>query len=130
MNDLVPLNIPREYPGQMEIKFPKKFNSKKMGYVCSLEPGKAIYLNSSFISKELGLGGMGNIDNISLGKNTEVFCPFCNNGHIRLKSITPLYSSGSANMGPRYHVGNYYEFDCSAEYGAIFLGSIEWMHIF
>lgn len=114
------------YAGQMPLEFPKKFKPEQMGFVIGT---KSIVLNSSFIGKELGLGGMGGIDLSSIGKLSEVFCPFCQRGKLRLKSVKPVHSSGSNSFGTSHHVGNEYDFDCSEGCGAMFSGEIIWMFV-
>ena len=119
-NDTPELKLPKSYPGQMEFRFPKIFKPKEMGAVAPPEIGKFISLDSSFISNEL-------IKGVSPGKNTDVCCPFCKKGYLRLIKVEPIYSSGSDPYGPKYYVGDSYKYDCSAGCGARFSGKVQWM---
>jgi len=129
-NGFASLDLPEIYPGQMEIKFPRTFNPEQMGCVFPKDCGNKIRLNSSFMKKELGLGGMDDNSLFSPGQITEVLCPFCKQGSLKLKRIAPAYSDGGYGFGTVYHIGNDYEFECSAGCGADFFGNIQWMNIF
>ncbi len=120
-----------ELSNQMSFDFPKKFEPELMGVVLEIGGSIMISLNNSFLTEELGLGCYGNLDHARVGKETEIFCPFCQKGKIRLKEIKPLFSSGSASRcGPRLHVGNNYNLDCSNdECDSSFTGEVTWMYI-
>ncbi|MBU2540105.1 hypothetical protein KJ786_03015 [Patescibacteria group bacterium] len=127
-SDLPEQHLPKDCSGQKKIEFPKKFEPHEMGMVSPFgNRSKSIILYKDFLIKELDMGDP--CDDRSVGKVTEVFCPFCNKGHIRLTKIEPIFSRGARSYGNLKHVGNIYEFDCSENCGAYFSGSFEWMKI-
>jgi len=110
----------RDYPGQMEFEFPKKFDPKEMGFVIA-DSGNTIFLSDIFISRELGLGQW-SVDSFFSGRKTDIFCPFCGVGFLRVVILTPIYQMG-------HYVGIGCEFDCSNSCGGFFCGSVQWMYI-
>ena len=114
---------------QDKITFTYSHKPEEMGYVPMPEQlPHWIYLFPSFIS-EKGLSVSRLFDGI--GQLSNVTCPFCKNGVLRLAKIEPIYSGG-ANPHPStlHHVGNKLEYDCSNTVcDATFSGNYRWMWI-
>lgn len=104
------------------------FEPDKMGMVSPFgNKSRFIIFYEDFLCGELNMGDP--CDERSVGKITEIFCPFCKKGHIRLKAVEPILSGRARDSGPKKRVGNNYEFDCSENCGATFSGQTEWMKI-
>ncbi len=113
---------------QEKITLNYSYKSEEMGHILMLELPHWMYLFPSFIS-EKGLPVSRLFDGI--GQLSNVTCPFCKNGVLRLAKIEPIYSGG-ANPNPStlHHVGNKLEYDCSNPVcDAIFSGDYRWMWI-
>ena len=56
---------------------------------------------------------------MEIGKLSNVLCPFCEKGVLKLVSIDPDYQMVFPQM---YHTGNHYVYECSEECGGLFTG--------
>ncbi len=86
---------------------------KLMGRV-SDENGK-VYLFESFLEKLIRSMGL-NVENVSSWKNrsTEVDCPFCKKGILKLVRIVPRATGGPRQYPPEMlQLGYVYTFECS-----------------
>lgn len=109
----------------MEFKYPKKFSPEQMGYVVPASVGGRVIILNNFAWEELGFfNGVSKIGDVS-----DVFCPFCQKGYIRITKIEPIYSAGPGRFDPRCYVGDNYELNCSAECGAVFFRHEEELEI-
>ena len=101
-----------------------------MGSLMGKDYPHMIYLFSSFIGQELGMGNKF-LDERKINTITNVCCPFCDTGSLKLSRVKANYSGGANPLPPtKHHVGNSYEFRCSnEECDARFFGSYTWMHI-
>lgn len=63
--------------------------------------------------------------------DTNIGCPLCKNGTLKLVEIEPVYSGGMARVpSTKHHVANNYEYRCSnEECSTLFLGRFQWMWI-
>lgn len=114
---------------RMEMEFPQLYEIADMGTTYPLTP-KTIYLHPSFIRENLG-GGRLSV-HFEVGKDTNVSCPFCQEGRLQLASVEPEYSGGPRAFPPpvMHHVGNRYEFKCSnPNCDGRFVGTYQWMWI-
>ena len=110
---------------QAKMDFTHTYPIERMGVL--LRPHKMIHLFELFIREKMGASSL---DEFSPEKViTEVGCPFCKKGLLKLTGIEPKYSGGIPPPMPR-HVGNFYKYDCSNQkYGGKFFGTYTWMYI-
>lgn len=97
----------------------RRFFIEEMGFLVASESlPHSVSLSSLFLTKHLGVT---RFDNTS--STTNVGCPFCKEGRLRLINVDPTVSHG-------HHVGNGYSYDCSnGSCDGTFSGSYRWMYI-
>ena len=121
------MEIGKEKQGKMD--FPYLYDVKEMGIPGY--GGKEIYLFDSFLRDKLGASQL-DADPIFRKKDpTQVGCPFCKTGFLKLEMVKPNYS-GAPGRVPRelYHSGNSYRYICSNDNcKAIFYGNYRWLYI-
>jgi len=89
---------------------------------------KFVFLSEKFISEKLN--PQQTYQNSTPNEPpTNVICPFCREGRLKLKTVEPRYSGGPNNfVSKKDHVGNDYEYGCT-QCEASFKGSVTWMYI-
>lgn len=113
---------------QLEIEFKERHTVEQMGRLIS---PNTIYLFESFMRKKLRLWGLLDTTLSDEEKTTEVSCPFCQQGFLKLNKVKPEYNGGPGSAPTvKHHVGNRYEYLCSnPKCDGKFLGDYTWMHI-
>lgn len=114
---------------QLSMELPQLYSIEEMGTTHPLTP-KTIYLHPSFVGNKLGGGSLVLLEEV--GRGTNIGCPFCREGRLKLAAVTPEYSGGPRSFPPStmHHVGNKYEYRCSnPECEGRFVGTYIWMHI-
>ena len=101
---------------------PRIYTPAEMG---TLIDTKTIMLNGSFLEDVLMRTPL------KVGKATEVICPFCKRGNLKLNRIEPQYSGGPSPTPTTLHrTGDTYEFSCSGlDCAGRFSGTYTWMYI-
>lgn len=114
---------------QIAIDFKERYNVEQMGRLIS---PNTIYLFESFMEEKLRVSG-GLLASLlsEEEKTTDVGCPFCQEGFLKLTKVKPQYSGGLSKVPTtKHHVGNEYEYVCSnPKCDGRFVGSYTWMHI-
>jgi len=117
-----------EHKEQKEVIF---YPQAEMGYTIDAEEPHKVFLHESFLEEKLKASGS-NLGGFSGGTVTNVGCPFCKKGSLKLEKIQPHYA-GNPRVGIpsiMHHVGNSYEFVCSnSKCDGRFSGSYTWMYI-
>ncbi len=117
-----------EKSGQREMKFAYTYDVKEMGKLTS---PNSIYLYNSFIRDKLNPGIL-NTEPKKEGEITNIGCPFCKNGFLKLSTVKPKYSGGLRGgvAHTLHHTGNWYEYVCSnPNCNGRFAGEYTWMWI-
>lgn len=106
---------------------PVLFPLEEMG----VEIGKKhIFLWNGFMPKSLQVCQL-DATFFKEAKLTNVTCPYCKKGLLRLEEVKPVYSGGMHPVPPiMRHTGNEYSYICSnQECNAHFFGHYQWMWI-
>lgn len=115
---------------QLEMDLEKyRYSAEKMGITIAHH---TIFLFDSLIQKKLRPCSLEIFPTLSeKEKITNIGCPFCEKGFLKLSKIEPKYSGGLGRVSStQYHVGNNYEWVCSnPECDGKFLGDHTWMYI-
>ena len=84
--------------------------------ICPLEKmGRLIY-DKTIILKESFLTDVLMAASLQVGKATNVVCPFCQKGFLKLNQMEPIYSGGvHPRPAIKEHTGDTYEFICTGE---------------
>jgi len=83
-----------------------------------LTGGKSLKLSSDFLRDSLRVRPSDT--ELDIGKLSNVLCPFCEKGILKLVSISPEYQ---IVFPQRYHTGNSYVYECNQECGGLFTGT-------
>jgi len=115
---------------QIEMNFPDKTDTYDVKEMGMLFYPNSIYLYNSFIRDKLNPGTL-DTELRKEGEITNIGCPFCKNGFLKLITVKPRYSGGLGRVArTQHHTGNWYEYVCSnPDCSGKFSGEYTWMWI-
>ena len=114
---------------QLKMGVSRSFPAEKMGIRLGSNPHH-LFMHRGFMGKIGQLGFPGDLGR-QPGDITDVECPFCKEGRLKVLSVQPVYSGGARSVPvTQQHVGNQYAFVCSNDKcDGRFFGTHQWLWI-